>query len=110
MEKFVLRGDDVLAAAATAAQLSTGGGARGRQRLRQTRIADGSKVVVEDDVRRLRDELDAAHTSADMLRALLALEREHFVSLEMLEKTRIGVSLTRLQRRAHDGTRVYACV
>ncbi|TYZ51418.1 hypothetical protein PybrP1_012117 [[Pythium] brassicae (nom. inval.)] len=101
MEKFVLRGDDALAAA-EAAQQPGGSGVRDRQRLRQTRIADGTKVVVEDDVRRLRDELDAARTPTAMLRVLLALEREHFVSLEILEKTRIGVSLTRLQRRAED--------
>lgn len=99
MDKFVLRGDDAVAAAATASTA----GQRDHQRLRQTRIADGSKVVVEEAVRRLRDELDAAKTPAAMLRALQALEREHFVSLEMLEKTRIGVSLTRLQRRTESG-------
>lgn len=45
MEKFVLRGEEAAAAALRDAQQSAAGANTGRQRLRQTTIADGSKVV-----------------------------------------------------------------
>ncbi|GLE05316.1 hypothetical protein PINS_up014329 [Pythium insidiosum] len=100
MEKFVLRGD---AARAFQEQQEQRGddGAR-RTLMRQTRIVEGSKVVVEEHVMRLRDELDAAITTANMEAILDALETQ-YISLEMMEKTRIGLSLTRLERRAECG-------
>lgn len=54
-------------------------------------------------VQYLKDELDDAKTTANMISVLNALEK-HYISLEMLEKTRIGVSLSRMQRRAESGT------
>lgn len=58
--------------------------------------------VVEELVQYLKEELDAAKTTTTMMHILDALE-QHYISLEMLEKTRIGVSLSRLQRRAESG-------
>ncbi|DBA02241.1 TPA: hypothetical protein N0F65_007651 [Lagenidium giganteum] len=69
------------------------------QRLRQITITHGAKVVVEEVVQHLKDELDDARTDANVLGILHELE-QHFISLEMLEKTRIGVSLTRAMRRS----------
>ncbi|GAB9473325.1 hypothetical protein Gpo141_00010479 [Globisporangium polare] len=101
MEKFVLRGEEAAAAALRDAQQSAAGANTGRQRLRQTTIADGSKVVVEELVQYLKEELDDAKTTGNMASILDALE-QHYISLEMLEKTRIGVSLSRMQRRAES--------
>lgn len=59
--------------------------------------------VVEELVQYLKDELDDAKTTANMLSVLDAIEK-HYISLEILEKTRIGVSLSRMQRRTESGT------
>lgn len=72
-----------------------------KKRQRQTTIHHGDKVVSEERVQYLKEEMDDTKTVASMLRILDALERL-FVSLEMLEKTRIGVSLTRLSRRTES--------
>lgn len=123
MEKFVLRGDDAAVLRAQEQRQRSD-----RQRLRQTTIVDGPKVVrsylccficlhgavcmtgqdvvvqvVEEMVQHLKEELDAAKTTTNMLSILNALEHEHYISLEMLEKTRIGISLSRMQRRAESG-------
>uniref|UniRef100_K3X5J6 TFIIS N-terminal domain-containing protein n=1 Tax=Globisporangium ultimum (strain ATCC 200006 / CBS 805.95 / DAOM BR144) TaxID=431595 RepID=K3X5J6_GLOUD len=98
MEKFVLRGQEAAALRAQQQSLLSG---NDRQRLRQTTIADGAKVVVEEVVQYLKDELDDAKTTTNMMSVLNALEK-HYISLEMLEKTRIGVSLSRLQRRTES--------
>lgn len=45
MEKFVLRGEEAAAAALRAQQSTSGTSGGERQRLRQTTIVDGSKVV-----------------------------------------------------------------
>ncbi|KAF1776544.1 Transcription factor IIS, N-terminal [Phytophthora cactorum] len=87
MDDYVLRGD---AAAALAASLvDAAPPASQKKRQRQTTIHHGHKVVSEE------------RTAANMLSILDALERL-FISLEMLEKTRIGVALTRLSRRAES--------
>jgi hypothetical protein len=57
---------------------------------------------VEEQVQLLKDEIDTAKTTANMLSILETLEG-FFMSLEMMEKTRIGVSLSRLERRAESG-------
>ncbi|CAI5730793.1 unnamed protein product [Peronospora destructor] len=100
MEKFVLRGD---AAAALAASLVDAHSSQlqRKKRQRQTTIHHGDKVVSEEHVQYLNEELSEAKTSINMLRILEALEQV-FISLEMLEKMRIGVTLTRLFRRAED--------
>ncbi|KAG7388980.1 hypothetical protein PHYPSEUDO_011443 [Phytophthora pseudosyringae] len=100
MDEFVLRGD---AAAALAASLTDAAppAAQQKKRHRQTTIHHGDKVVSEERVQYLKEELDEAKTAANMLSLLDALEHV-FVSLEMLEKTRIGVALTRLSRRAQS--------
>ncbi|KAL4092807.1 hypothetical protein PRIC1_011798 [Phytophthora ramorum] len=99
MERFVLRGD---AAAALAASLEdVAPPASQKKRKRQTTIHHGDKVVAQEHVQYLKEELDDAKTSANMLVVLEALE-QLFVSLEMLEKTRIGAALTRLSRRAES--------
>ncbi|KAJ0400956.1 hypothetical protein ATCC90586_007617 [Pythium insidiosum] len=102
MEKFVLRGD---AARAYQAEQQCAGDDSKRPLMRQTRIIEGSKVVVEEHVMRLRDELDAAVTTANMEAILDELEAQ-YVSLEMMEKTLIGLSLTRLERRTESGCRL----
>ncbi|KAL4146006.1 hypothetical protein PRNP1_011879 [Phytophthora ramorum] len=92
MERFVLRGDAAAASLADVAPPAS-------QKKRQTTIHHGDKVVAQEHVQYLKEELDDAKTNANMLVVLEALE-QLFVSLEMLEKTRIGVALTRLSRRA----------
>ncbi|RLN52028.1 hypothetical protein BBJ29_009508 [Phytophthora kernoviae] len=62
----------------------------------------GDKVVSEEHIQYLKEELDDAKTVSNMISVLEALDQV-FVSLEMLEKTRIGVTLTRLTRRAESG-------
>ncbi|TDH70041.1 hypothetical protein CCR75_005178 [Bremia lactucae] len=69
------------------------------KRKRQTTIHNGEKVVSVDHVQYLKEELDDVKSVDNMLSILDALERL-FMSLEMLEKTRIGISLTRLLRRS----------
>lgn len=96
MEKFVVRKADA------PAENGSGGGGPQPQRLRQTRIGDGAKVVVAEVVQVLKAEIDAARTPDNMLRVLEALESQ-FISLEMLEQTMIGRSLERLYRRAQSG-------
>jgi hypothetical protein len=96
MERFVLRGD---AAAALAESLADA--TPSQQKKRQTTIHHGDKVVSQERVQYLKEELDDAKTTANMLSLLDALE-QLFVSLEMLEKTRVGVALTRLYRRAES--------
>ncbi|KAG7399405.1 hypothetical protein PHYBOEH_008919 [Phytophthora boehmeriae] len=96
MDNFVLRGD---AAAALAASLADAPQQAQKKRRRQTTIHHGDKVVSEERVQYLKEELDDAKTASNMMSVLEALEQV-FVSLEMLEKTRIGVTLTRLTRRA----------
>ncbi|OWZ21564.1 Transcription elongation factor A protein 1 [Phytophthora megakarya] len=98
MDDFVLRGD---AAAALAASLEDVAPASQKKRQRQTTIQHGDKVVAQEHVQYLKEELDDAKTTANMLSILEALEQV-FVSLEMLEKTHIGVALTRLSRRAES--------
>lgn len=97
MEKYVLRGD--AAAAAAASVIATAPSVLQKKRQRQTTIHNGDKVVSQEHVQYLKEELDEAKTTATMLSVLEALEKL-FVSLEMLEKTFIGVALTRLFRRA----------
>lgn len=94
MKKFVVRQADAPTAA--------GNGAGPQQRLRQTRIGEGAKVVVAEVVQVLKNEIDAARTTDNMLRVLEALESQ-FISLEMLEQTMIGRSLQRLYQRAQSG-------
>ncbi|CAI5739152.1 unnamed protein product [Hyaloperonospora brassicae] len=72
-----------------------------KKRQRQSTIHHGHKMVSQEHVQYLKEELDDAKTTATMLSVLEALAKL-FVSLEMLEKTRIGVALTRLFRRAED--------
>ncbi|KAK1942470.1 hypothetical protein P3T76_005969 [Phytophthora citrophthora] len=98
MDNFVLRGD---AAAALAASLVDAAPASQKKRHRQTTIHHGDKVVSQERVQYLKEELDDAKTTDNMLSLLEALEQV-FVSLEMLEKTKIGVALTRLSRRAQS--------
>uniref|UniRef100_A0AAV1TEJ3 TFIIS N-terminal domain-containing protein n=1 Tax=Peronospora matthiolae TaxID=2874970 RepID=A0AAV1TEJ3_9STRA len=97
MEKYVLRGD--AAAALAASVVETTPSILPKKRQRQTTIHHGHKVVSQEHMQYLKEELDEAKTTTDMLSILEALE-QLFVSLEMLEKTRIGVALTRLFRRA----------
>ncbi|GMF28206.1 unnamed protein product [Phytophthora lilii] len=97
MERFVLRGDEVAALEASLADAPPL--ASQQKRRRQTTIHHGDKVVSQERVQYLKEELDDAKTTANMLSVLEALE-QLFVSLEMLEKTRVGVALTRLSRRA----------
>lgn len=94
MERFVVRQADAPAAA--------DGSNAVPQRLRQTRIGDGAKVVVAEVVQVLKAEIDAARTTDNMMRVLEALEAQ-FISLEMLEQTLIGRSLQRLYQRAQSG-------
>ncbi|KAI9920033.1 hypothetical protein PsorP6_015664 [Peronosclerospora sorghi] len=99
MEKFVLRGD---AAAALAASLADAAPPPvQKKRKRQTTILHGEKVVSQERVQYLKEELDDAKDTTNLVTILEALE-QLFISLEMLEKTRIGVTLTRVARRAED--------
>ncbi|KAI9985269.1 hypothetical protein PInf_004595 [Phytophthora infestans] len=100
MDGFVLRGN---AAAALAASLADAAPplASQKKRQRQTTIHHGHKVVSEERVQYLKEELDDAKTAANMLSILDALE-QLFISLEMLEKTRVGAALTRISRRAES--------
>ncbi|CAI5700826.1 hypothetical protein KXD40_008765 [Peronospora effusa] len=100
MEKFVLRGDAAAAFAASLVDAVPSQWQR-KKRQRQTTIHHGDKVVSEEHVQYLNEELNEAKTSINMLRILEAVEPV-FISLEMLEKTRIGVTLTRLYRRTKD--------
>ncbi|CEG42330.1 transcription elongation factor a protein 1 [Plasmopara halstedii] len=98
MDEFVLRGDAAMALANSQAKATS---ASLQKRQRQTRIYHGDKVVSEERVQYLKEEMDEAKTIANMLNILHTLEHL-FVSLEMLEKTHIGVSLTRLSRRTES--------
>ncbi|EGZ07932.1 hypothetical protein PHYSODRAFT_526167 [Phytophthora sojae] len=99
MDRFVLRGDAAAALAASLADAPPSASQQQKKRRRQTTIHHGDKVVSEERVQYLKEELDDAKTTANMLSVLEALE-QLFISLEMLEKTRVGVALTRLSRRA----------
>ncbi|KAE9315916.1 hypothetical protein PF008_g19134 [Phytophthora fragariae] len=99
MERFVLRGDAAAALAASLADAPPSASQQQKKRRRQTTIHHGDKVVSEERVQYLKEELDDAKTPANVLSVLEALE-QLFISLEMLEKTRVGVALTRLSRRA----------
>lgn len=98
MEDFVLRGD---AAAALQASLADAPKASQKKRRRQVTIHHGEKVVSEERVQFLKEELDDAKTDANRLSVVAVLETV-FISLEMLEKTRIGVALTRVSRRTES--------
>ncbi|ETN14448.1 hypothetical protein PPTG_07497 [Phytophthora nicotianae INRA-310] len=99
MDDYVLRGDAAAALAESLADAAPPASQKKRQR--QTTIHHGHKVVSEERVQYLKEELDGAKTAANMLSILGALE-QLFISLEMLEKTSIGVALTRLSRRAES--------
>ncbi|RLN86952.1 hypothetical protein BBJ28_00004030 [Nothophytophthora sp. Chile5] len=72
MEKFVLRGE---AAAALAASVVDAPQQQQRKRQRQTTIHHGDKVVVEERVQYLKEELEDAKTTANMRSVLEVLEK-----------------------------------
>lgn len=72
-----------------------------REKYRQTTIESGYKVVVVEEIERIRDRMEIAATDLE-IDSVLSDVSTQFISLEMLEKTGIGKSLTRLKKRCES--------
>jgi len=79
---------------------STRGNASAISRLRQTRIEHGKKVEVVEDIQLLVQLMETCELK-EMAQMVKSIE-ERFISLELLEQTKIGHALVQMRYRAEN--------